>query len=94
MNNSRFDFNIYVYGMNAQTTDMIRWFADACAQLLPHQHFQIDVVDIAISPEHAETNKILATPTILRLSPQPFKRVVGRMDQTQAAQAVHLLTEL
>ena len=94
MTDTPFDFHIYIYGLSAQSSEMISWFTEACAQVIPTDQFQINVVDIAIFPLQAEKDKILAIPTILRQSPKPHKRVVGRMDQAQALQAVHLLTEL
>ena len=37
----------------------------------------LDVVDVTRSPERAEEARILATPTLVRQTPQPERRVTG-----------------
>jgi len=37
----------------------------------------LDVVDVTRSPERAEEARILATPTLIRQTPQPERRVTG-----------------
>lgn len=37
----------------------------------------VDVIDILEDPEAAERARIIATPTLIRRSPQPERRVIG-----------------
>jgi circadian clock protein KaiB len=37
----------------------------------------VDVVDLAEHPEVAEAERIIATPMLVRLEPEPVRRVVG-----------------
>jgi circadian clock protein KaiB len=37
----------------------------------------IDVVDLGQHPEVAESERIIATPMLVRLAPEPVRRVVG-----------------
>lgn len=39
--------------------------------------WELSIVDVSESPEEAEEHRIIATPTILRLSPPPVRRVIG-----------------
>jgi len=51
----------------------------------------IEVVDVLTSPERAESEKVIATPTVLRLSPAPARRVIGDLaDYHMAAAALGL----
>jgi circadian clock protein KaiB len=37
----------------------------------------VDVVDLGAQPEVAESERIIATPMLVRLAPEPVRRVVG-----------------
>ncbi|GAB4492233.1 MAG: hypothetical protein OHK0031_15240 [Anaerolineales bacterium] len=38
---------------------------------------EIEIIDVGIHPEQAEADKILATPTLIRLRPAPPRRLIG-----------------
>ncbi|MBE1237267.1 circadian clock protein KaiB [Phaeovibrio sulfidiphilus] len=38
------------------------------------------VVDVVVDPDEAETARILATPTLVRETPQPQRRVIGDLE--------------
>jgi circadian clock protein KaiB len=42
----------------------------------------IEIVDVVEEPERAEEEKILATPTLIRQSPGPPRRLVGDLGDT------------
>jgi circadian clock protein KaiB len=44
---------------------------------------KVEVVDILKRPEIAETEKIIATPTLIRKSPVPEKRMVGDLSKSE-----------
>ena len=49
------------------------------------------VVDVAEEPERADTDRVLLTPTLLRLAPEPPRRVVGDLgDRVRVAEALGL----
>lgn len=39
--------------------------------------FELEIIDITIDPERAETDRVIATPTLAKLSPHPIRRVMG-----------------
>lgn len=41
--------------------------------------YQLRVIDVLESPEMAEDQKVLATPTLIKRIPPPVKRLVGDM---------------
>ena len=43
--------------------------------------FQIEVIDLHQSPGRAHDDQILATPTLVRVSPSPPRRVIGDLSQ-------------
>lgn len=44
--------------------------------------YEISVVDVLEHPEEAEAHRILATPTLIRESPPPARRIIGDMSDT------------
>jgi circadian clock protein KaiB len=39
--------------------------------------YQLEIIDVLENPEAAETEKILATPTLIKELPPPLRRVIG-----------------
>jgi circadian clock protein KaiB len=53
-----------------------------CRAHLPDRH-EIEVVDVNREPKRALADTIRMTPTLLKLSPPPSRRIVGTLSQTQ-----------
>ncbi len=39
--------------------------------------FELEIIDISSDPARAETDRVIATPTLVKLSPLPVRRVMG-----------------
>jgi len=46
--------------------------------------YTIEIVDVLSEPERAEQADVVMTPTLIRLSPTPARRMVGNLSQTEA----------
>ncbi len=46
------------------------------------EHFRIELIDIETHPEQADEFDIIATPTLIRVSPRPERRVVGDLTRS------------
>ncbi|HEX8120099.1 MAG TPA: circadian clock KaiB family protein [Solirubrobacteraceae bacterium] len=44
---------------------------------------ELEVVDLAHDPELAERERIVATPLLVRLSPEPVRRIVGDLSDVE-----------
>lgn len=53
-----------------------------CRTHLDGRH-EIEVVDVLREPKQALADAIFMTPTLVRLTPSPVKRIVGTLTQTQ-----------
>jgi circadian clock protein KaiB len=51
--------------------------------------YTLKVIDVFKHPDQAEANQISATPTLLRVWPQPVRRIVG--DLTDAERILRIL---
>lgn len=45
--------------------------------------YTLKIIDISKQPEQAEQNQVSATPTLMRVLPQPVRRVVGELDDVE-----------
>ena len=45
--------------------------------------YTLKIIDIKKNPEQAEVNHIAATPTLVRIFPEPVKRIVGNLDNPE-----------
>jgi circadian clock protein KaiB len=43
----------------------------------PKDLYTLDVIDVLKNPQAASEDKILATPTLMKVSPEPAKRIIG-----------------
>ncbi len=61
-----------------------------CESQLP-DHYELEVIDVAEHPGLAAEERILATPTVVRLAPLPQRRVIGDLsDHGRTAAALGL----
>jgi len=54
----------------------------ACDQTLKGQ-YELTIVNILDNPQLAEGDRILATPTLIKMEPHPSKRVIGDISNTE-----------
>jgi len=47
--------------------------------------YELEVIDVLDHPERAEEDRIIATPTVIRLVPVPPKRVIGDLSDLELA---------
>ncbi len=78
----RFRFRLYVAGEAPNSAQARANLFALCEAHLPGRH-DIDVVDVFAEPERALADGIFMTPTLLKLSPSPSRRIVGTLHQTQ-----------
>lgn len=68
-------FALYVDGASANATHAVEEMTQLRRKYLPDA--EIDVIDIALRPELAERERLLAAPTLVRTSPPPVRRMIG-----------------
>lgn len=73
-----FRFRLYVAGHTANSAQAIANLHAICRDYLPQQH-EIEIVDVFKDPARALADRIMMTPTLLRLEPLPPIRVVGSL---------------
>jgi circadian clock protein KaiB len=78
----QFKFLLYVAGDAHNSTQALANLNALCRAHLPKRH-QIEVVNVFREPDRALADGIFMTPTLVKLVPEPFQRIVGTLSQTQ-----------
>jgi circadian clock protein KaiB len=77
-----FVLRLYVAG---QTPKCMRAFSNLkriCEQYLTNR-YQIEMIDLLGNPALARGDQILAVPTLVRRMPEPVKKIIGDLSNTQ-----------
>ncbi len=83
-------FRLYVAGQTERSRAAEANLRALCESRLPGG-YELEVIDATERPGLAEEQRILATPTIVRLAPLPQLRVIGDLsDHQRAAYALDL----
>ena len=81
-NNSKYQLRLYVAG---QTPKSIKAFANLkkiCEEHLKGR-YSIEVIDLLENPQLAKGDQILAIPTLVRKLPEPIRKIIGDLSNTQ-----------
>jgi circadian clock protein KaiB len=75
-------FELFVVGRTARAEVALQHLRAVCAKFLRDRH-EIRVVDVLEDPVAAERANVVATPTLIRRSPPPERRLVGDLSVTE-----------
>jgi len=75
-------FQLFVAADSQNSTQARANLQALCRQYLPGRH-EIEIVDVFLDPNRALAENIRMTPTLLKVSPRPARRIIGTLSQTQ-----------
>ncbi len=67
---------LYITGTSSTAKQAIANLQRICDEEL-HGRYDLEIIDVLEHPELAETDRILATPTLIKRLPPPLRRVIG-----------------
>jgi circadian clock protein KaiB len=73
---------LYVAGQSAKCVAAVRNLNRFCEQHLAGR-YQIEVIDLLENPRLARDHQILAIPTLVRKLPEPLRKIVGDLSNTE-----------
>ncbi|WP_029893361.1 circadian clock KaiB family protein [Desulfohalovibrio reitneri] len=76
MNHDKYLLKLFVTGKSPRADRAYRNLERICREELDWE-YEIEVIDVLERPQLAEEEKILATPTLIKLLPPPIKRIIG-----------------
>jgi circadian clock protein KaiB len=77
-----FQLRLYVAG---QTPNSMRAFANLkrlCEEHLANR-YEIEIIDLLENPQLARGDQILAVPTLVRRLPEPIKKIIGDLSNSE-----------
>ena len=77
---AKFKFRLYVAGDGQNGALAINHLTTLCREYLTNRH-EIEIVDVYRDPKRAMEDGVLMTPTLMKLSPAPVRRIVGALSQ-------------
>lgn len=77
-----YKFRLYVADEAENSAQAVNNLNAFCRTHLPDHH-EIEVIDVFGEPKRAMADRVLMTPTLIKLSPAPVKRIIGTLSQTQ-----------
>src|SRR5262245_43092335 len=78
------DLRLYIAGKTAKSVAALENLKRLCEEHLPGQ-YRIEVVDLLVHPQLAKGDEIVAIPTLVRKLPEPIRKVIGDLSNTERA---------
>ena len=79
---NRWNLRLYVAGQTPRSISAFKNLKDICEEYLKGQ-YHIEVVDLMENPTLARGDQILAVPTLVRKLPQPIRKIIGDLSNTE-----------
>lgn len=77
-----YELRLYVAGQTPKSVAAISNLRRICDDHL-NGRFQIEVIDLLEQPQLARDHQILAIPTLVRRIPEPIKKIIGDLSDTE-----------
>jgi circadian clock protein KaiB len=81
-NRAKYVLRLYVTGMTPKSTRAIANVQKFCEKYLEGA-YELKVIDIYQQPQLAKGEQIIATPTLIKQLPLPFRKLIGDMSDTE-----------
>ncbi|MBA3036255.1 MAG: circadian clock protein KaiB [Desulfobacterium sp.] len=78
---NKFKLRLYITGKTPKSERAIANLKEICENELDGL-YELSIIDVLESPQLAEDEKILATPTLIKDLPPPLKRIIGDLSDS------------
>src|SRR6476469_4785013 len=76
------ELRLYVAGQTAKSVAAFANLKRLCEERLAGQ-YRIEVIDLLENPQLAKGDQILAIPTLVRKLPEPMRKIIGDLSNTE-----------
>jgi circadian clock protein KaiB len=76
------ELRLYVAGQTPKSLTALANLKRLCEQNLAGR-YKIEVIDLVQNPHLAKKDQILAIPTLVRRLPEPFRRIIGDLSNSE-----------
>lgn len=78
----KYILRLYIMGYTAKSRTAITNLENLCDNELKDQ-YELTVINVLERPQLAEDEKIIATPTLVRVLPEPIRRIIGDLSDVE-----------
>ena len=78
------ELRLYIAGQTPRCAAAFANLKKLCEEHLPGR-YKIEVIDLLEHPQLAAGDQIVAVPTLVKMLPEPLRRVVGDLSNTERA---------
>ncbi len=73
---------LYIAGRTTKSVDAISNLKKLCEEYLQGR-YNIEIIDLLEQPHFAESEQIVATPTLIRKLPEPIRKIIGDLSNKE-----------
>jgi len=77
-----YDLRLYVAGNTTKSVTAFENLKRICEEHLAGR-YRIEVIDLLVNPKLAQGDQILAIPTLVRTLPEPIRKIIGDLSNTE-----------
>lgn len=81
-NSGHWELRLYVAGQTPKSLAAMRNLKKLCEEHLPGR-YRIEVIDLLVNPRLAKDHQIIAIPTLVRRLPDPMRKIIGDLSNTE-----------
>lgn len=79
---ARYKLRLFVTGSTPRSTRAIENMQKICDENLEGQ-YDLEIIDVYQNPEATRDLQIIATPTLVKILPQPLRRIIGDLSDKE-----------
>ena len=77
------NLRLYVAGQTQKSITAFANLKKICEEYLAGKKYRIEVIDLLKNPQLAQGDQIIAIPTLVRKLPEPLKKIIGDLANTE-----------
>jgi circadian clock protein KaiB len=81
-NDAYYNLRLYVAGQTPKSLQAFANLKKICEEHLAGR-YRIEVIDLLINPQLAKGDQIVAIPTLVRKLPEPLRKIIGDLSNTE-----------
>jgi circadian clock protein KaiB len=78
----RWELRLYIAGQTPKSRAALVNLKRICEEHLPGR-YQIELIDLLVNPRLAQEDQIFAIPTLVRKLPEPLRKIIGDLSDTE-----------
>lgn len=79
---AEWELRLYVAGQTARSVTAFANLKKICEEHLAGK-YRIEVIDLLVNPQLAAGDQIVAIPTLVRTLPEPIRKIIGDLSDTE-----------